>query len=361
MRVRVSAPGKSILIGEHAAVYQRPALVAAISCRLTAELAASSGPPDSVRLDLPQIGVTRKTTWSEILTYTRSRQARWQVFAEQPSAHRFDELRGEDPAHLVQVALGETALHLGQTHGPALALRITSDIPVGAGFGSSAATAVAVSHAYSAFCGVELPLAELHHLAQEIERRQHGSPSGVDSAAVLHGGLIWARKQPSGELAIEPLALRSPLLAGIRVFHTGPPPEATGAVVAAVRQLRERDPVAFDQLLDRLEAATWAVRRGLERTPADPAELLSPLRHSAAGLAALGVVPAAVQRIIVQVEAAGGAAKISGAGSLQGPGAGSLLVYHPQPSEIAGWSFLQPLTALTLQLGAPGVQRESLA
>ncbi len=61
MRVRVSAPGKTILMGEHAAVYGRPALVAAVARRVDARLRQTGG--DSVRLELPEVEVSETVPW----------------------------------------------------------------------------------------------------------------------------------------------------------------------------------------------------------------------------------------------------------------------------------------------------------
>jgi mevalonate kinase len=240
-------------------------------------------------------------------------------------------------------------------------LRIDSELPIGSGFGSSAATATAVIAGCLRFHGRPAGAPEVERLALEVERRQHGLPSGVDGATVLAGGVLWARKLPSGGLEKERLAAApagSALLGGLRVFDTGTPAEPTGAVVAAVRERQERDPAGVERLLDRMEAATRAFRGALEEAAADPDRALHLLREHEACLEALGVVPADVRSVVRRVESAGGAAKISGAGSLRGPGAGSLLVYHPEPERIAGWAFLQLFPFYPVRLGAPGFREE---
>jgi hypothetical protein len=60
-----------------------------------------------------------------------------------------------------------------------------------------------------------------------------------------------------------------------------------------------------------------------------------------------------------RVEAAGGAAKVSGAGSLAGPGAGSLLVYHADSEAAAAWELLRTFAHLPVHLGAGGFRRET--
>jgi hypothetical protein len=73
----------------------------------------------------------------------------------------------------------------------------------------------------------------------------------------------------------------------------------------------------------------------------------------------MGVVPEAVRAVVRRIEAEGGAAKISGAGSLGGPGAGSLLIYHPEIEKISGWPFLQPFPFHPVYLGAEGLRLET--
>ncbi len=347
-------------MGEHAVVYGRPALAAALDLRLTVHLSSlSAGAGSAVRLDLPDLPHEEETSWEAVLAHTRAARSKWEAYAREPGPERFRAVRGDDPAHLVKSALGEAAEALGGETPPGVRLRVESAIPVGSGFGSSAATAAGVVAAYLAFRGEDLDLDRVERVALEAERRQHGLPSGIDGATVIHGGLLWARRLSGGELAAEPVALRSPLLSRLRVYDTGMPAESTGAVVAAVRHRRDQDPERHEHLLDRIEAATRAFRAELEREAEDPARVRELIAGSESCLEELGVVPPEVRVLVRRIEAEGGAAKISGAGSLSGPGAGSLLVYDPDPERIAGWSFLRPFPFHPVHLGAPGLRLET--
>lgn len=360
--IEVSAPGKLILMGEHAAVYGRPALIAAIDLRLTARL--SPRPGKEVHLDLPGLGHEEVTTWEDLRSYARAARERWSRYAGHPGPAAFQEVRGKDPAHVVKIALGEAAEEQDLPDGAWL--RIDSDLPIGSGFGSSAAAATAVVAAVLAFSAGEEEAASperIARLALEVERRQHGQPSGVDGATVLQGGVLWARRSAAGglgDLEMERIEVRSDLLSRLRVYDTGMPAESTGEVVSAVRALRERDPGRHERMLDRIEAATRALRGELEREAADPDRSLHLIRENEACLEDLGVVPEEVRSVVRRVEGEGGAAKISGAGSLSGPGAGSLLVYHPDPGRVASWEFLRQFPFHPVHLGAPGFHREDL-
>jgi mevalonate kinase len=356
--VAVSTPGKLILMGEHAVVYGRPALVAAIDLRLTARF--TPAPRGEVHLDLPGLAHSETLSWDDLRAYAAAVRGRWEGYARQPGAAGFRAVRGEDPAHVVKVALGEAGGKDG------LHLRVDSELPIGSGFGSSAATATAVIAGCLLYHGREAEPAVIETLALEVERRQHGLPSGVDGATVLYGGVLWARRPPDegGKKGLqrEKIATRSPLLDRLRVYDTGTPAEPTGAVVAAVRELRDRDPAGVEALLDRMEAVTCDFRAELEKgrdgEAEDPDHTLHLIRDHEVCLEGLGVVPEEARAVIRRVESEGGAAKISGAGSLRGPGAGSLLVYHPDPERIAGWTFLRPFPFYPVHLGAPGFREE---
>jgi mevalonate kinase len=354
----VSTPGKLILMGEHAAVYGRPALVAAVDLRLRAHFSSRPELGDGqVDVDLRELSPRRQLAWREILEHAALARERWTEYARNPQAARFHAVWDSDPTHLVQIALGEAAAGFGDDPRP-FELRIESELPVGSGFGSSAAAAVAIVAGYRAFRGMPMELSEIGRLALEVERRQHGFPSGIDTAASLYGGLLWACRTALGRLDLEAMAATSPLLGHIQVYDTGPPAEPTGAVVAAVREFTGREPAASQACFDRLEAAARGLRDQLLQATEDPAEVVRLFRSAESCLEELGVVPNPVQTTVRAIEAAGGAAKISGAGSLAGPGGGSLLVYHPRPEELASNPSLRNLRHVPVRLGATGYQLE---
>lgn len=351
----VVSPAKLILMGEHAVVYGCPALITTVDLWLQVRMERRSEP--GVRLHLAEMDHRETTTWPELRTYTDAVRERWERYVDAPGSDSFAELRSDDPAHLVKVALGEAARRWDAITSPALDVTVRSEQPIGAGFGSSAAVGAATVRALTSLHDLDPSPDDLYPVVLDVERRQHGTPSGVDPATVLHGGLLWAEATDNG-LTPTPLATPS-VPETLRVFHTGTPNESTGTVVDAVRGRREDNPEAFRSTLDRMEAATCAFRDALTDAPASPSALRRAIRQFEEGLEALGVVPPAVQELIRSIENKGGAAKISGAGALTGSGAGCLLVYHPDP-DAALWDHLLDLSELNVRLGVEGVHEATV-
>ena len=355
-RTSVSVPGKLILMGEHAVVYHRPALVAAVDLRLRVTLADRE--TEGVHIRLPQVGVDEHVSWGTVLEYARHSREKWREFSRHPSSSAFQEVRGVDPAHVVKIALGEAASAFGESTIRPLDVEVASEIPIGAGFGSSASTGVGVVAAYLAHCGFSSDPQTIDRLALDVERRQHGLPSGVDHATVLRGGITWARKNPSGAVFMEPVVAVSTLRSRMRVYDTGTPSDSTGAVVSAVRGRLDAMPAEAERILDRMEDATRAFRQQLTQRTEEPEAVVEMIREVQRCLERLGVVPEPVAELVRRIEEHGGAAKISGAGALKGPGAGCLLVYHREPGAVRQWPFLEAVRRHELHLGAEGLRGE---
>lgn len=351
--IRVSAPGKLILAGEHAAVYGRPALVGAVDVRTSVTIGAADG--TSVRLRLPDVGCEEETDWEAVREYGRRAWIAWSAYAERPGPDRLAALTTGDPAHVVKVALAETVRSLEAEPG-GIAVDVRSELPVGAGFGSSASVAVATIAALSVHLTDRVETERVDGLALEVERRQHGRPSGADHATVLHGGIQWFERDGEGNLVRDDLRFEPQRLARLAVFHTGTPAESTGELVEAVRRRFVGRGEELEEILAALESGARALRARLEADRQASRGVGELLTRYELGLERLGVVPEAVCRSIRRVERAGGAAKISGAGALSGSVAGALLAYSGPDS--GALDCLALYRRLNVELGAPGLRVE---
>ena len=307
--VRASAPGKLILIGEHAAPFGCPAIVTALDLRCVATVTEMAG--GEVTLS------GQHYTFDELITYAQQAAALWHEFQQRPATPSFRS-GDADPDHLLKCVVGET---LGYLSCPlrGLSLQIHSDIPVNAGFGSSAALAVAVVAALVAFHRVEMDAHTILYLAGECEKRQHGNPSGIDHHTVFYGGTLLAQKEARGGVKITSL---NASLSDFKIYHSGKAVETTGETLAAVRTKM------LDSQLSPLDSMQGYVRQ-MTRLLLQPVPDIQRLQQCIQGyqslLETLGVVPHQVRDVIRSIERSGGAAKISGAGALTGEGGGCVI------------------------------------
>ena len=358
MRARAalaSVPGKLILMGEHAAVYGRPALVAAVGLRASVRVRPIDG--RQVRLELRDLDHRATVSWPDLIDYATRARVAWEEYDRRPEPGGFGALAAEDPAHLVKIALGEAAGELGTDSAPGLEVEVRSELPVGSGFGSSAAIAVGVLAATLTALDGSQERSTLDRLALEVERRQHGTPSGADHNTVLRGGVLELRRAPEGTLTVRPVAAAERALGRFAVLHSGEPAESTGAMVAAVRELRRRDPAGFERLLDRMTANVVSFAGQLVERAPDWQRIAEAMVDYQECLEAIGVVPRDVRRALAGARAAGFAAKVSGAGGLSAAGAGSLLVLRAEGGEELP-PVLSAYTRYRVALGVPGLSVE---
>ncbi len=329
----VSTPGKTILFGEHAAVYGRPALVASLDHRMTVEARVDPAlPAGAVRLSVPAAGIDRTVVDASAVA----------------GAVR--------PGDLAVLAVAEAA---GGRVRPGLSVHVESAIPSGAGFGSSAALAVAVIAGCRSAWGDEIVLETLTRDAILVERAQHGRSSGVDVVSVLRGGVLCCRRERDEQVTYDGVELVPGALESVRLYHTGPPRETTAEMVAAVARLRAAEPLRVEDAFDSMTAATSAARAALAM--GDPGVMRVAVRIAESALEEIGVVPETVRGIIRRIESDGGAAKVSGAGGASGPGAGLVLVVHPDPDAADRLALAHGWTPHRVALGVPGLRLEVAA
>jgi len=306
--ISVSAPGKIHLLGEHTVVYGKPALLAAVGLRIT------------VTICHPRGGLR---------------------FAPQDNINKLKKII--EP--IVNKKLDLKTI-------PPYEISIISDIPVGAGLGSSAAVSVAYITALLIFLKVKWDLNLINNLAYEAEKIFHGNPSGGDNTTVVYGGLIsYTKGKP-----IQPLSLSiTPKLAkNFVLINTGKPQETTKEMVEIVRVKREAERVKFQKIFDNQEKLVKELLFVIKT--ANEKDFIRIIREGEKNLERIGVVSHYVKSIIKQIEKSGGAGKICGGGG-KTKGTGILLCYHPKKTVIEKIAKSLNLPYFSVALGVEGLKR----
>ena len=304
--MKVQAPGKLILSGEHAVVYGHPALAMAVN-----RYAVATATPEMsslISFDLSDLAYERKLSLNALEQLKNRIKDKYQRFINGDFKIR-DVL--QKPVELAQFAFSlffET-LNIKLTQG--VKIHVQSDIPMGCGMGSSAATILSIVHAIAHHMHIELPPEMFFRLGLEAENVQHGFSSGLDLRVSLHGGCVYMK---DGEIHT-----RSVPTVPMYMINTGAPESSTGeCVAAAARHFKE------DQIGERFSVVTEAMDSALQLN--DLPGVIDAIRKNHALLSEIGVVPKEVQLFIEEVEETNGAAKICGAGAVSGSKAGIVLV-----------------------------------
>ena len=384
-----SAPGKAILIGEHAVVYGTRSIAIAIDLRCEVTLATAEDAADAeVTLRLASLRTTCR--WKLATLQALARQhivlatdgsvvaphdepatpctpaLREALRALLPPAVRGD--GGEDAVRAAAEAFLFLYVSLCAPRGrPPQRAVADASLPIGAGLGSSAAYSVALvaaMHGWRAHCarGDRAPSAPLdarerawvNAWAFESERLLHGRPSGVDNAVSAFGGSLAFQEGEVAPLGATPaLPL---LLVNTRV------PRNTKALVAGVRERREALPAAFDHIfgaVHELARSCEALFRSADAADAAAcgARLGALVELNHALLRALGVSHAALERVVDVARAHGLRAKLTGAGG----GGCALVLLDPAADEEAVGRLRADLEAegfecLRTVLGAEGAR-----
>lgn len=313
--MKVHAPGKLILSGEHAVVYGKPALAMAVNRYVVASATSQLLP--IVSFDLSDLSCEQGLTFTA-LQHLKSRiKQKYQRFVSGEFKIR-DVL--QKPVELAQFAfsLFVESLNLKLTQG--VKIKIQSDIPIGCGMGSSAATVLSIVHAIARHLQVELSSDIFYRLGLEAENMQHGHSSGLDLRVSLQGGCLLLDQ---GQIHV-----RDVPTIPMYLVNTGMPKSTTGECVTDVAKHFKNS-----QIGDDFAAVTYAMDNALQKN--DVAVTKEFVRENHVLLTKIGVVPEKVQQFIRKVEAIEGAAKICGAGSVAGDKAGVVLVMTDRLDELA--------------------------
>ncbi|MBP9729649.1 MAG: mevalonate kinase [Gammaproteobacteria bacterium] len=279
---KASAPGSLMLLGEHAVLHDKQAMVLAVDRRIHVTLSPRQDKLIMIRSAVGNLECPLAT-----------------LHVQKP----FDFV-------ITSILLFKPLLKQG------FELEIVSDFSDKIGLGSSAAVSVAVLAVFYQWLGAPLahPLVSQEPLAQwlfqqalQVIRCVQGFGSGADAAASVFGGVLLY--QPSGPYPLKRFSETLP----ITVIYSGAK-TPTAVVVAQVEALRARYPSVIATLYETMDAIVRQASLALDA--GNDVDLGALMNMQNACLTALGVNNAALEAIIGYLRQQPGiqGAKISGSG-----------------------------------------------
>lgn len=226
------APGKIILVGEHAVVYGATAIAMPIDC--------------GVRVALMPLPLSQKNPGPMVRglgpffmgdTYSDAQSAGPQV-------------------------LKSALAYIREVFGPAMekiAIIVDGSLPPGSGLGSSASLSVALVKGIFRFLRTAPKSEELEKHIMALETIFHGQPSGIDHSVILSGDVI-AYTKVEQRVQMRALVVKTPLsfVIGIAGPHDG-----TKNAVLELSHRKRRQEKMYGQLFHTLNAIAHEMEKAL--------------------------------------------------------------------------------------------------
>lgn len=328
MKITASAPGKIALFGEHAVVYGKPAIVSSIDKRIYVTIEERSD--DDLKISAMDLHIP-----GIILTYRKDQQL--------PKVET-NFSRVEEAISYVQKGVYLASEYCGKRKG--VNVEVRSEMPVGAGLGTSAALSVATAYAYLTLLGVEIKRESLAELGHKIEVAVQGSASPMDTAVACFGGLLQVTPLQTGP-SIERIGVNQ--IPGLVIGYTARE-TTTAELLKRVRSLRSSFPEAVESIMSAIGSIVSASRRALERGDLASLGELMNINHGL--LESLGVSTKRLNDMVYSARYAGAlGSKLTGAG-----GGGCMIALSPSKEsavktaiQVAGG---MPLAASLSDIGA---------
>jgi mevalonate kinase len=298
MKAVAEAPSKAIITGEHFVVHGAWALAAALPKRVRVEV--EEAPSLSIESD----------------RFSRSARELLPV------------------ARTVESVLREFSVRRP------VRVRIASQIPGGAGLGSSASTMVALVAALSRLFSLGLGVEKVIEMAMVGEKQVHGRPSGIDPTVCARGGVVLFRPHSR---------VRRVAFDGTRsliVSYTGGS-RSTRGQISSVAKLRDTYPTLFASLSESMSELSLLAAERLAAGEMKALGRLMSFNHLA--LRALGVSNESLDGLVERFASMGSyGAKLTGAG-----GGGSVVAVSPKAKEKSIVSGLQARGFETFSASVP--------
>jgi len=353
MKLLVSAPGKLHLLGEHVVVHNKPAIITAVDKRCFVQIDFRKD--EKIKIVSKNYKQEITITFLEIVNKFQKAEKAYQKYSKTNNIELLKSIT-KDPLDYPLLIVGQFINSNGLKSISGFDLTIDSKIPVGAGMGSSGALAVSIIGALYLFINKKFDKETINKIAYLCEQKKHGKPSGGDNTTSCFGGLVWFKKDEGLKSLV--FVLPKDVTQNFYVVNTGTPKETTGEMVSMVKDLLQKNPKVIQDIFDDQAILVNNLLNSLKNGEND--QIIEIIRAGEGNLEKLGVVSLFVQKIIRDIEASGGAAKICGGGGIK-KGTGMLLIYHKDLKKLQKALKNYKLIPTQLTLGVEGLKIENIS
>ncbi len=280
-QISVSAPSKVILHGEHAVVYGKSAIAASLDLRTRMYLTPIPDEKQQVlEVDFPDVHVHQSWKVSDVQKHLLQHKPGW--LSDSKNTEICDTY-----LELVQGFIKKSSTANGKVHQELqlasltcffylysvicdadhivpLKIRVESDIPIGAGLGSSAALSVCLAAGLHAIQSGKTLLDppdqdNICQLALISEKILHGKPSGIDNAISTYGGFIRFQQGCVEPIEFNPAVNLRILLVNSQVSRQ------TKDMVAKVKVQYDKYPSTVSPLLESIHGISESFLQTLKK------------------------------------------------------------------------------------------------
>lgn len=361
-----TAPGKVIISGEHSAVYGKDVVASAVKnlrCYLLVEDISDVNKENvntnhDIELDFPDLDL--KCLWNiendlgsiinnkenhipsnAFTTFNQHLSDDIELFLKNNSIYKESHL-----SHLHHSA-SHVFLYLLLHIAPKIKNKrfiMKSNVPVGAGLGSSAAVSVCLAQAllYCINSEYKHDLKTINDLSLLGEKCVHGTPSGIDNAVATYGKAIILTTHTSNEGKVKNLKVMDSFPESLNMLLINTKiPKSTKTLVANVKRLYEQDTTMISSILEAMHRCTQGILsqfeliKKLEDEKTDEYKdtlnaLFDSVRVNHGLLSSIGVSHPGLEKVkILSDELKIGGTKLTGAGG----GGCAMTILDPYASE----------------------------
>uniref|UniRef100_A0A7E4VU22 Mevalonate kinase n=1 Tax=Panagrellus redivivus TaxID=6233 RepID=A0A7E4VU22_PANRE len=286
----ISAPGKIILFGEHAVLYQKTAIAGALDLRIYISLEEIQ--ERKIYLDLPELGLVNEWSLKKLLADVQPHLDDMDAPALDETIQLARKLSGDDNDDIAAVDL---AIHVlwylligaasRTSNIPGMRIKVRCELPIRVGLGSSGAFCTGLTTAILCTSGLipqpsvsvsdgrstwsEKHLNIIREWASVAESIIHGRASGLDVAMSTYGGIAKYKLQKHIE-NLKCTQNLSVILVNSKIERS------TFKMVKIVQEFCEKNTFAAGHMLDTIDSLSLEAAAKLTQGASGDAKSISP-------------------------------------------------------------------------------------